>query len=107
MQLELKNTTQQGLADPDSYRTPAILGTISLSGVPAGQATFRYEKDPTYVGYWLVTLHRTSGPTDTDYSYKLYPGEPVSEEEPPIGEVWAMASADCNGPLSWYLGWKQ
>ena len=100
----LKNQTVKGRAAVGSYGTAAIVTTIPTAGVPAAQATFRSEAT---LGFWYVTLRRTSGPSATDYSYKLGPGDAVTEEDPPIGEIWALADGTANGVLAWYVNWSE
>lgn len=100
----LKNHTAQGEAAFGSYLSATSLTTIPTSAFPPAQATFRHLGTK---GYWTVTLKRTSGPTSTDYSYKLGPNEAPTEIDPPIGNIYALADANVDGNLSWYVGWRQ
>lgn len=102
MSVRLKNTTDNGEAAVASYGTAAILTTIPTAG-PASQITFRHTGT---AGIWYVKLKRAAGPSSTDYSIKLLPKESFTEDNPPIGAVWALASGAADGPLSWYLGYR-
>ena len=104
MAIRLKNTKDQALAQVANYLAAGRLTTISSQGRPEAQFTARHTGN---TGFWVFSFERTSGPTLTDYSIKLGPGEPYTERNPPIGEVWGLATSDADGPLSWYTGWKQ
>jgi hypothetical protein len=103
MSIFLKNDTDQAEAASSSYTSAAILCTINNAWKPAAQATFRHTGTS---GFWYIKFKRTTGPTTTVYSIKLGPGEFFTEDNPPIGEVWALASGGSIGALSWYIGGK-
>lgn len=100
--LKLKTMTHQGLALIASFLSAAKLTEVDSNGLPSGQATFKHTGTS---GYWYVTLKRSSGPTASDFSFKIGPGEAPTEMGPPIGEIWALADSDVDGDLSWYVGW--
>jgi hypothetical protein len=102
--MSLKNQTQQGLAAQGSYLSAALVTSIGSSDGAPAQATFKHTGT---AGYWYVTLNRSSGPTTTSYSLKLGPGEFFTEDNPPYGAIWALADANVDQGLSWYVGWTQ
>lgn len=100
----LKTKTFQGIATPLLFLGAGKLTTIPTTGNAPAQATFKHTGT---LGYWYITLNRTTGPTTISYSIKLGPGESRTEEDPPYGDIYAMADASANDYLSWYVGYTQ
>lgn len=104
MQLSLKNKTINGSAVAASFASAGFGFIIPANAGPAAQASFRHTGT---AGFWYVMFNRTVGPTTTNYSKKIGPGEPWTEDNPPTGQVWFLADGSVNGNLDWYAGWHQ
>lgn len=102
----LKDTTVQAEAAVGSYGSAALLFTVPTTAKAPGQATFKHTGS---AGFWYVQFQRDvigSGPTTTVYSMKLSPGEEFTEDNMPLGTVYALAGGGAVGALSYYAGWR-
>ncbi len=104
----LKTVTVQGLGVVASFSSAALLFTIAAGAKEAAQATFKH---PGTAGVWYIQFQRDvigSGPTTSVYSRKLTAGEEFTEDNPPLGDVYALAGTGGLAPdadLSYYAGW--
>jgi hypothetical protein len=88
-----------------SFSSAALLFTIAAGAKSPAQATFKHTGT---TGVWYIQFQRDvvgSGPSTTVYSRKLTAGEEFTKDDPPKGEVWALAGGTPDADLSYYAGW--
>lgn len=98
----LENNSNEGEAVYGSFTSAAFLVTVSSSAKPQASITFKHLGT---AGFWYIKFRRSTGPTTSVYTIKLGPGEFITRDNPPMGDVWLLADGSVNGNLSWALGY--